>query len=62
MKNRVEKIGAQHVSLMVTSQSVPCPTLALRKPALITPQLPAPPALHDAPFINPAPHLQLPLW
>jgi phosphoribosyl 1,2-cyclic phosphodiesterase len=62
MKNRVEKIGAQHVSLIVTSQSVPCPTLALRKPALITPQLPAPPALHDAPFINPAPHLQLPLW
>jgi phosphoribosyl 1,2-cyclic phosphodiesterase len=29
MQDRLGKIGAQHVSLHLTSQSVPCPTLAL---------------------------------
>jgi hypothetical protein len=49
----MQKIGAHHVSLALASQSIPCPTLALRKPAVITRQLPDPPALHDA-LINPA--------
>jgi len=33
MEKRMEKIGARHVRLETASQSVPCPTLELEKPA-----------------------------
>jgi phosphoribosyl 1,2-cyclic phosphodiesterase len=57
MQRRLQKVGAHHVSLAATSQSVPCPTLSLRKPsAIVSTQTPEPPALHDAL------HQQLPLW
>jgi phosphoribosyl 1,2-cyclic phosphodiesterase len=60
MKRRLEKIGATHVRLELTSQSDPCPTLALR-PAEPPPALPVDmPILHED-FTRPGTCIQLPL-
>jgi len=59
MKKRLEKIGASHVRLELTSQSEPSPTLALQRPE-------PPPAPLDLPIVREQPaayvtQFQLPL-
>jgi len=60
MSRRLQKLGARHVRLELTTQAVPCPTLALKRAAPPLDQRPEPPVLHDR---RPAPgtSMQLPL-
>jgi phosphoribosyl 1,2-cyclic phosphodiesterase len=60
MNQRLQKIGAHHVHLELTFQSIPCPTLTLQRPATMPVETPPLPALHEG-FARPAAHLQLPL-
>jgi phosphoribosyl 1,2-cyclic phosphodiesterase len=61
MNRRLQKIGASHVHLELTSQTIPCPTLTLQLPQRIPPQ-PASPATLQERFTQPTFELQMPLW
>ena len=60
MKQRLEKIGARHVCLQLTSQSEPSQTLRLERPAPPLSEMVEVPVLRE-PSGNSATHLQLPL-
>jgi phosphoribosyl 1,2-cyclic phosphodiesterase len=60
MQRRLEKIGAHHVRLQVTSQSEPCAMISLQKSEPAPAQLPTPSVLHEE-FTRPVTSVQLPL-
>ncbi len=60
MHRHLEKIGASHVQLEVTSQSVPCPTLTLEAPPA-PPAPPTPPPMLQERFSQATLDLQIPL-
>jgi hypothetical protein len=60
MSRRLQKLGAGHVRLELTSQSIPCPTVTLRRQAV--PAAPSvPPQLLQERFSDPGAGFQLPL-
>jgi phosphoribosyl 1,2-cyclic phosphodiesterase len=61
MNRRLEKIGARHVRLELTSQAVPCPTLTLRRSELLPAPMPEPAVLQERFTQTGSGHLQLPL-
>lgn len=60
MNRRLQKLGASHVRLEITSQSVPCPTVTLRHRTLPTASSIPPQVLQER-FAQPGPGMQLPL-
>jgi phosphoribosyl 1,2-cyclic phosphodiesterase len=60
MNQRLQKIGARHVRLELTSQSVPCPTVTLRRSEPLLVHAPEPSVLQER-FARTGTSLQLPL-
>jgi len=60
MNRRLQQLGASHVRLEITSQSVPCPTVTLRRSTLPIASSIPPQVLQER-FSQPGPGMQLPL-
>jgi phosphoribosyl 1,2-cyclic phosphodiesterase len=60
MRRRLQKLGASHVRLELTSQSIPCPTVTLHR-AAVPAAASEPPQLLQERFSAPGASVQLPL-